>query len=105
MVHAASRNEKDEIAADFSWPNAFIGNETNGVFVSAYKGQDLEQMGSVKCPAMALCQYCYPVSKNTASSYVLKLSAVLVLTVGELIFFTGAGVGLCFGFVLENRCW
>lgn len=39
---------------------------------------------------------------SLAICYLLKFSAVLVLTVGELIFFTGAGVGLCFGFVLEN---
>lgn len=86
--------KRDEIAADLGWPNAFLGNETSGVCVSAYKWQDLEQTDAVKCPPMAMCQYCYPVSKNPVSSYLLKSSAVLVLTVGEVIFFAGAGVGL-----------
>lgn len=29
--------KRDEIAADLGWPNAFLGNETSGVCVSAYK--------------------------------------------------------------------
>lgn len=54
--------KKDETAADLGWPNAFLGNEMNSIFVSAYNWQDLEQTDTVKCPPMAMCQYCYPVS-------------------------------------------
>lgn len=61
MVHAANRKKKDEIEADLGWPNASLGNETNCIFVSAYDWQDLEQTDTVKCPPMAMCQYCYPV--------------------------------------------
>lgn len=61
-----TEKKKDEITDVLSWPNASLGNKTNGIFVSAYNWQDLEQL-------ILLCALQWP----GANTVILSLESCL----------------------------